>query len=293
MFFRNITLQVVLIVAGCTHVFSQGNNSDSTKNLPYLDIQIIPVGSVPIARFGRTTNSNANKDGGNQENESKVSPDKQKSGLTVITLPEDERPPRQLYVKRGNSYYTLNCQQNSIGTPYRIHYNTPEIVFYRRVGADSGRGTLKRAFSYTIKPKQKRILITLSKPSTEKKWTDPEVNTYNLSKVGKSKTSAVVINASSSQYLGLKVGKASSILAPQGISLAPVNAAKATSLKFASSLDQKKWSTFQQVTVPTTPATTNIVISFSVPKQESLREFKLIRGKIKQDSYRKPVKYKS
>ncbi len=270
-----------------------GQSFAQQEETSYIDLRVIPVGSIPLAKFGSQPPPEKPdedlKQPPNKDPSKKTLPQK-KSGVTVINLPEDERPIGNLYIKRQGAYYAINCQQNRIGAPYRIFYDEPTIIFYKKRRSADGSESFKEVFTYVVKPSQKNILVTLSKPLDEKKWTDPIVKTYNLTHLKNNHIPLTIVNTSSRYNLGLKLNNKSSVIKPYGVSSPRSGSSKHFTMQIAASPDLKRWSKLQRLTLQNSESMSNLVITYEVWRKESPRGFKIIRGKIKHGKFRKPRK---
>lgn len=269
------------------------------KPQPYLDIQVVPVGSMPLARFGkkkqRNDSSNDEQSAGRTQNtEAKgggPSSPKSSSGLVVINQAEDERPPNRFYIKHGDSYLLVNCQQNCIGVPIRIPLRSSVLSFYSMKRGKDGSERYKKAFTYNVQPQQKRVLITLSKPLLEKKWTNPVVRSYDLSPHTINDKPAVLINASTERYIGAQLENKQLALAPHESKVLETGENGAIKVRLAASSNRKKWSKPQRLHLPVTEGLTHVVLTYAVSPRESFRGFKAIRGKIREGQFRRAVRH--
>lgn len=298
----NIFLSLVFL-CGSISTAQEPDQSEGKpkKEIPYLDVQIVPVGNVPLARFGRNKNAKPSAlpvhiKGGpgavETESPSENAPSSSSPQFSVIVQPDDERPPSRFYVKSGGIYLVVNCHQNSIGTPVRIPLTSSEVVFYKMKRNQDGTESYKKAFSYEVKPNQKRVLFTLSKPLKEKKWTKAKMKSYDLSPSKLNDVSALLINSSVERYIGGKVDKEAFALSPARVKLIRSDPDKMLRLNLAASSNKRKWSRMQRLSLPAVKDETHVILAYSVSPKESSRGFKVTRGKLVDDGFRIPSKHK-
>lgn len=258
---------------------------------PHIDLQIIPVGNVPLARFSRDAETNF---GPSDEAEAEAGDDvgaaPLKSGLSAITTPENEQAPRRYYVKQGGSYYMLSCNQNSISTPVRIPVSSPQIEFYSMAQNADGERSLRKAFTHILKPGQESLLFTLTKPLKERSWENPNVTTYDLSARKLKDQSVVVINACEEAYIAGVANQNRFALKPHGISAIGLKNAESLRLQIAGSPDKENWSETQKLSLPVMSNSVHLLLAYEVPEIRSPRGFKITRGKLAPDRFREASK---
>lgn len=253
---------------------------------PHIDLQIIPVGNVPLARFGIDPEASLEASG---EEEGEQAP-QAKTGISVITPPENEQAPSRYYVKQGGSYYMLSCNQNSISTPVRIPVSSPQIEFYSMAQNADGERSLRKAFTHILKPGQESLLFTLTKPLKERSWENPNVTTYDLSARKLKDQSVVVINACEEAYIAGVANQNRFALKPHGISAIGLKNAESLRLQIAGSPDKENWSETQKLSLTVMSNSVHLLLAYEVPRIESPRGFKVTRGKLVPDRFREASK---
>ncbi|SHJ29358.1 hypothetical protein SAMN02745181_1681 [Rubritalea squalenifaciens DSM 18772] len=262
------------------------------KAPPYIDVQIMPIGPQELMIFKHqapkkkapadTPNANSTPTEGEGEGETRSAPSHE-TGLQVVIRPEDERPPTRYYLKTGDHYQVVSCNLNSLGNPVRLKPKTPILDFYEMKRNKEGKEVFKKAFSYKMQPEQKRLLVTVTKPLKTKKWTDPKVNTYNLSKIKLDQSSIFMINAGSERYIGGYLHDEKFALKPYATKVFPSLKENGVKMKLAASPDGRKWANPQDLALPNAKNFTYLFVTYPVTPQEDFRGFKLARSKIKAD----------
>lgn len=271
------------------------------KPAPLLDVQIVPVGPVPIAVFEnvrvapKKSNQPAPENGAPgaepQQEETKAAPSHD-IGLQMVVAPEDETPPTAYYVKLGEEYQVVNCNLNSLGTPIRIQLSEPNIAFYSMKRDKEGKEVFKKEFTYEYKPGQDRLLVTLSKPLKSKKWDKPRVDFFDTSDKNLSQSSALMINIGSERVIGGIINKEKFNLRPYSHLSIPNSGDKGLKFELAASPDGRTWGKTERFSVaPGGQTFTNLLLTYPVTDQESFRGFKTTRGKIEHGKFKKAPKY--
>lgn len=113
------------------------NKKKEAIPLQYVDVNVIPVGPVPLAQFGIQKSDNAKGKGQDEFNAAEGkgnAPKGQKKsskpgggpkGFIVLDRDPREVPPRAPHLKQGKNYVVIPCIQNSVGAPMRVPLTEP------------------------------------------------------------------------------------------------------------------------------------------------------------------------
>lgn len=269
---------------------------EKKKELPFVDIYIVPVGTEPLAQFGQIKSKPKPKKkeekpdegatGGGKESDQERAVPTGPKGFVVLQRDPREYPPRALYMKHGDQYVILPCAQNSIGTPIRVPLKSSNLVFYDRKMGSEGKYIYKKYHSHRWTPAQKRLLITITKPLKSKYWTKPQIKTYDISPNRLKGKSLVMVNAGEERVIGLVVNGKARRLKPFGKST--IDSSKGDiELKVGVLTKSNKLHAPQRVSVPNRPNEQMLILAFPCSSMESFRGMKTIRGRIIQDRHRK------
>jgi len=272
--------------------------AEKKKELPYVDLYIVPVGPVPLAQFGTVKSkppvkkkkkeeapSTDGQNGSEDPNKEKAVP-AGPSGFVVLQRDPREYPPRVLYMKQGDSYVVLPCIQNSIGSPIRVSLKSQELVFYQRKVNSEGKYVYKKYHSHHWTPNQKRLLITITKPLKSKYWTRPEISTYDISPKRLKGKSTVLVNAGKERSLGFVVNGKTKMLKPHGKTTID-RSGNTVQLKIGALTKAKKLHAPLRLSIPNRANEQMLILTFPCTSMESFRGIKTIRGRIIADRHRK------
>ncbi|NWK57129.1 hypothetical protein HW115_16020 [Verrucomicrobiaceae bacterium N1E253] len=270
--------------------------SEKRKELPYVDVFVIPVGPVPLARFGKVKSPPKPQNGkqaGDQGSSEGASPKENEKalpsgpkGFVVLQRDASEYPPRALYLKQGDKFAVLPCAQNSIGTPVRVPLKSSNLEFYERQVNSEGKHVYKKYHSHRWNPEQKRLLVTITKPLASKYWTKPQIKIYDLSPELVKGKPLLVVNAGQERVVGLTMGGQAKRLKP--FAKTSLSSDKEVlSFKMGVLTKTNKLHAPQQLTVPNRRNEQMLILAFPCSSEESFRGLKMIRGRIMPDQYRK------
>lgn len=271
------------------------------KELPFVDLYVVPIGPVPLARFGQVKEKPVQKkekgsapgvegsessDGGKTPEGEKAVPVAGPKGFVVLQRDAREYPPKALYLKQGDKYAVLPCPQNSIGSPIRVPLKGENLVFYTRKMGSEGKFIYEQYHRHRWNPGQKRLLVTITKPLKSKYWTKPQINTYDVSPEKIKGKSLVVVNAGREREVGMLIGGEAKRLKPYG--KASMNSGdKVSQLKLGVLTKSNKLHAPQHISIPNRPNEQMLILAFPCSTQESFRGIKMIRGRIIPNQFRK------
>ena len=257
----------------------------------YVDIHVVPVGPVPLARFGFSKGDDESKSDSSEledPSENKKIPSSGPKGFVVLERDARETPPRALYLKQGNGYFELPCHQNSIASPVRVPLTQPEMVFYKRVRSEDGNISYTEYAQATWKPGQKRLLLTLTKNLKDKYWTDAVLRSYNLSPSVIGDKPLIVVNTGKERQVGILMNGHPKVLSPHKKVLidAPANK-RELHFKLGVLLPNRKFHAPVNVSLPKRPNERMLILTFPCDSKESFRGIKVVKGRLVDKQFRK------
>jgi hypothetical protein len=249
----------------------------SAEPLPeghFVDFIVVPVGPVPLAEF----ESGGAPEGGGQG-----------SGVRVKDVDPSEVPPNAVYVKKGGTTYQIPCFLNAIGTPVRTPVADTEITLQIKTGDSNDSMT---SLEKCVLPADARcVLVLLTKPLGEKKWTKPTVTFMPVPQA--EVPQIIVANASTAASCGAVFEATTKILLPPlkrhvwkpAAGKSQANAAVALAMnsggKFLPSLYDDR--------LALAKGSTSILIAYEVTAQESFRGGKYAAATLPPGEFRPAV----
>jgi hypothetical protein len=240
----------------------------------YVDFIVVPVGPVPLAEF----ESGGAPEGGGQG-----------SGVRVKDVDPSEVPPNAVYVKKGNTTYQIPCFLNAIGTPVRTPVADTEVTLQIKTGTE--KDAMTSLEKCVLPPDARCVLVLLTKPLGEKKWTKP---TVTFMPVPQSQDPQIVVaNASMAASCGAVFEGVTKILLPPlkrhvwkpAAGKTQSNAAVALAMngggKFLPSLYEDR--------LTLAKGGTSILIAYEVTAQESFRGGKYAAATVPPGEFRPAV----
>ncbi|MCW1923735.1 hypothetical protein OKA05_14305 [Luteolibacter arcticus] len=242
----------------------------------FVDFIVVPVGPVPLAEFEKGAAPAAGGQG---------------SGVQVKEVDPTEVPPNAVYVKKGNTTYQIPCFLNAIGTPVRTPVADTEVTLQIKTGTAVDAMT---SLEKCVVPADARcVLVLLTKPLGEKKWTKP---TVTFIPVPQSQVPQILVaNASMAASCGAVFEGATKILLPPlkrhvwkpAPGKAQPNAAVALAMngggKFLPSLYEDR--------LTLAKGSTSILIAYEVTAQESFRGGKYAASTVPPGEFRPATEY--
>lgn len=284
----------ILFVFGYGVAQSQSGSKPKGQKIPlkYVDIQIVPVGPVPLARFGYGQGDKKSEDDAGKKNPAddgkKNVPDVGPKGFVVLERDERETPPRSLYLKQGNGYYVIPCHQNSIGAPVRVPLTDAAMVFYKRQQSENGTVSYVEYAKSVWKPGQDRILFTLTKKLNNKYWNEAVLRSYSLSSSVAKNNPLVVVNAGRERQIGILMEGKPQILVPHKRVLLGSNLKKnQLKLKLGVLLEGNKFHAPMNVSLPRRENEQMLLLAYPCTYKESFRGIKIAKGRLTWERARK------
>lgn len=265
----------------------------------HVDLIVVPVGPVSLAEFEADVPPAPAAATGTAAPATPADPAKPQapagggSGVRVKEQDPAAIAPSALFVKRSETeYFQVPCSQNAIGSPVRTPVKDSEIVLYRRDGNQVN--SFKEVAKLTIGQSGERILVVLTKPLNEKKWSDPKVSIFKLART--ERPQLFFVNASQETRCGVNVaGQTMGLdpLKPLAWQCPPNAEAAGVDVALAmSSPDGGFLPMFYQSNVELKPHGTTLFIPYGVTAQESFRGGKFATGTFSDEDFRVASPYK-
>ncbi len=265
----------------------------------HVDLIVVPVGPVSLAEFEADVPPAPAAATGTAAPATPADPAKPQapagggSGVRVKEQDPAAIAPSALFVKRSETeYFQVPCSQNAIGSPVRTPVKDSEIVLYRREGNQVN--SFKEVAKLTIGQSGERILVVLTKPLNEKKWSDPKVSIFKLART--ERPQLFFVNASQETRCGVNVaGQTMGLdpLKPLAWQCPPNAEAAGVDVALAmSSPDGGFLPMFYQSNVELKPRATTLFIPYGVTAQESFRGGKFATGTFSDEDFRVASPYK-
>lgn len=265
----------------------------------HVDLIVVPVGPVSLAEFEADVPPAPAAATGTAAPATPADPAKPQapagggSGVRVKEQDPAAIAPSALFVKRSETeYFQVPCSQNAIGSPVRTPVKDSEIVLYRRDGNQVN--SFKEVAKLTIGQSGERILVVLTKPLNEKKWSDPKVSIFKLART--ERPQLFFVNASQETRCGVNVaGQTMGLdpLKPLAWQCPPNAEAAGVDVALAmSSPDGGFLPMFYQSNVELKPRATTLFIPYGVTAQESFRGGKFATGTFSDEDFRVASPYK-
>ncbi len=265
----------------------------------HVDLIVVPVGPVSLAEFEADVQPAPAAATGTAAPATPADPAKPQapagggSGVRVKEQDPAAIAPSALFVKRSETeYFQVPCSQNAIGSPVRTPVKDSEIVLYRREGNQAN--SFKEVAKLTIGQSGERILVVLTKPLNEKKWSDPKVSIFKLART--ERPQLFFVNASQETRCGVNVaGQTMGLdpLKPLAWQCPPNAEAAGVDVALAmSSPDGGFLPMFYQSNVELKPHGTTLFIPYGVTAQESFRGGKFATGTFSDEDFRVASPYK-
>jgi hypothetical protein len=265
----------------------------------HVDLIVVPVGPVSLAEFEADVPPAPAAATGTAAPATPADPAKPQapagggSGVRVKEQDPAAIAPFALFVKRSETeYFQVPCSQNAIGSPVRTPVKDSEIVLYRRDGNQVN--SFKEVAKLTIGQSGERILVVLTKPLNEKKWSDPKVSIFKLART--ERPQLFFVNASQETRCGVNVaGQTMGLdpLKPLAWQCPPNAEAAGVDVALAmSSPDGGFLPMFYQSNVELKPHGTTLFIPYGVTAQESFRGGKFATGTFSDEDFRVASPYK-
>ncbi len=251
----------------------------------YVDFVVVPIGPVALAEFESDPAAAA---AGGANPAGSASPDGPGSGVRVKETDPSEIPPSAIYLEKGgNNYHQLPCYLNSVGVPVRTPVTDSEIRFMIRSGSSAD--SFIPLEKCTLPQTGGRILVLLTKPLGEKRWTSPKVTLIPLPQPRGA--GITVVNASQGAPCGLVIdGTRKTLLPPLRHQLwsPPAKAPSPTvALAMAMGTDDGTFlPAFYDDRLPVTEPVLSLVIAYDVTPQESFRRAKYVTGILRGGEFR-------
>lgn len=265
----------------------------------HVDLIVVPVGPVSLAEFEADVPPASAAATGTAAPATPADPAKPQapagggSGVRVKEQDPAAIAPSALFVKRSETeYFQVPCSQNAIGSPVRTPVKDSEIVLFRREGNQVN--SFKEVAKLTIGQSGERILVVLTKPLNEKKWSDPKVSIFKLART--EQPQLFFVNASQETRCGVNVaGQTMGLdpLKPLAWQCPPNAEAAGVDVALAmSSPDGGFLPMFYQSNVELKPHGTTLFIPYGVNAQESFRGGKFATGTFSDEDFRVASPYK-
>ncbi len=260
----------------------------------FVDIIIVPVGSVALAEFETDTPpaaaaGDAAKPGAPAKPQGPGGGGG--SGIRVKQQDPSEIPPSAVFVRQSASkYFQIPCSQNAVSSPVRTPVSDTDVVLYQRMG--DGGSSFKELGRVKVTKSDTRMLVLLTKPLKEKRWDSPTVSFFPLPKTDRPQL--VFANASQELQCGVKVATNAKALEPLKplIWESPTAAAAGVDVSLAMrDLKGASMPPFYQSNVELKANTTTLIIPYSVTQEESFRGGKLATGIIDSGTIRQATPY--
>lgn len=262
----------------------------------FADFIVVPIGPVSLAEFEADTPPSPAAGG----TTAPADPAKPQgpgggggSGIRVKEQDPLEIAPGAVFVKRSETeYFQIACSQNAIGSPVRTPIKDSEVILYRRDGNQVN--SFKEVARLTVAQSGERVLVVLTKPLKERKWTDPKVSVFKLART--ERPQLFFVNASQESRCGVNVAGQTMTLdplkplawqCPPNAEAAGVDVALAMASPEGGFLPM-----FYQSNVELKPHATTLLIPYGVTAQESFRGGKFATGTFSDEDFRAASPYK-
>lgn len=253
----------------------------------HVDFLVVPAGPVRLAEFEvDTTTAKAAppaERGAPPRTPPGEGPGGNGSGVKVKEVDSSEMPPTSVLIRRsGGGFYQIPCSLNAIGVPVRTPVSNTEIEFM------SGSAVLGDAPAslgkHTLHARAKCVLVLLTKPLGEKRWTKPAVTMIPIP--GPATASVLVANASSAASCGVVFGREQKILLPplKHCTWKPSGPSR-IAIAMAGPDGGFQAPIFDEYLKLEAEATT-LIIPYEVTPQESFRRGKYSRGMVANGDFR-------
>ncbi len=250
----------------------------------YVDFLVVPAGPVRLAEFEKASPPPVSAPAAGKEQD--APPSSGGSGVRVKETDPSEIPPNAVYIRKGTGqYYRIPCFLNAVGVPVRTPVTDSEITFLTKVAGSADSFT--EIGKATLTETGKCVLVLLTKPLAEKRWTGP---TVTLIPVPVSQGSQVLVaNASPSGTCGAVLGADKKILLPalKHFTWTP-EADSRTALAMAGK-DGGFLAPFFEEYLRLDKGATTLLIAFEVTPQESFRRGKCSTGIVRSGEFRQAV----
>lgn len=262
----------------------------------YVDFIVVPVGPVPLATFERvkpaapTATAPAAKPG---QPTAKPGPAGQPAppagdggGIRVKDVDPTELPPTAVFVRKSASAsYQIPCNLNAVGVPVRTPVKDSVVTLLVRSATD---GSLIELGKIVLPKTNQPLLVLLTKPLGEKKWTRPTLTVFAVG--GPAAPGIVFVNASQAMGCGINVGGKAQLLAglKQLVWQAPPPPAPAEPEVILAMRHPggDYLAPFFNTSLPLEPGSSLLLISYEVTEQESFRCGKCITGTLTRTDFR-------
>lgn len=265
----------------------------------YVDLIVVPVGPVPLAEFEADHQPAPPADGkkpaesSGAESSGNRGPGGGGSGVRVKEQNPEEIPPRAVYLAaaKGN-HLQIPCYFNAVTTPVRVPVSDSTLVFsLRGSGASAALSALPPV---TLTTPGRRVLMLLTKPLSDKRWTRPQITLIPLPDASAARL--VVVNACTALHCGAVLNTTAKYLLPplrhQSWSPAPEVAAQPAEVALAMvGADRAFQPPFYQDNLPLSADATTLLIAYEVTPQESFRLGKYILGTLEKDDFSPAIPY--
>lgn len=259
----------------------------------FVDLLVIPVGPVALAEFERDNGAGAASEGGGTPEKASGRPGGGGSGVRVKEQDPAEIPPRAVFLKKGeNEHYRIPCFFNAVTTPVRVPVMDTEVVF--RLLAPGSSDSFTDLETCRIASAGQRLVVLLTKPLSEKKWTRPKVTLVPAA--GGEAPQLLLANASQSLSCGAVLDRTQKILLPPLGHQVWQPAADADGKPVAVALamadsDQRFQAPFYNDNIVLRKASTTVLVCYDVTPQESFRRGKYALGRFAPGEFRPATIY--
>jgi hypothetical protein len=243
-----------------------------------VDFVVVPVGPVALAEFEQAAPPPAApaKPGADPSSP----PAGQGSGVRVKEADPSEVPPNAVYLKSGDALYQIPCFQNAVGTPVRVPVTDTELVFQTRSAGEEFTSLEK----CQLPENAGCVLVLLTKPLAEKKWTRPTVTAIGIPR--HAGPQILVANASSAATCGAVINQDTKILLPplkrHVWRPAATHATPRAAVALAMQHDGRFLPSLHDDHLTLAKGATSILIAYEVTAQESFRRGKYAMGTVRE-----------
>lgn len=288
MFYQRLFV-FVMFLSQLTVAAQEQPGKNPKMPVQFVDIHVVPVGPVPLARFGYSKEKDESEsDNGPQSAEDAKVPSSGPKGFVVLERDPRETPPRALYLKQGNGYFEIPCHQNSIASPVRVPLTQPEMVFYKRDRSAGGSVSYTEYGKATWRPGQKRLLLTLTKNLKDKYWTDAVIRSYNISQSVVRDKSLIVVNTGKERQVGILMDGHPKVLSPhKKVMVGTARNTPGFQLKLGVLLENNKFHAPINISLPKRSDEQTLILTFPCHSKESFRGIKVVKGRLIKNYFRK------
>ncbi|MGA0845436.1 MAG: hypothetical protein ACO3RV_02765, partial [Luteolibacter sp.] len=254
------------------------------------DLLVVPVGPVPLAEFEQDDSGSAGA--ADEEEQSDSAIPRGGSGVRVKEQDPAEIPPRAVYIERGRErYWRIPCYFNALSEPVRVPVKDTRLSFL--LESPGARGSFNALDPLELPAVGKTILVLLTNPLGEKKWTSPQVTMIPIASSDAKRL--LLINASHEMACGAIVGDQSKVelIMPRKHKIwssADEAGNLAVSLAMADE-KQRFLPPFHRSYINLDTGNTMVVVAYEVSAKESFRRAKYVRGSFMADRFASAEEY--